>query len=253
MNLSIVAFITISVALILIFRSHLRRRDMMANLRQELDMESTSFYNASIEGCLRASKLGYPEWTIRFENMMTCEHLGNRIALFDLRSIVGSKHGDTSTERQSITMLLPPISHLPTFQIQPEGLLAKVSIAFGFQDINFDDHPEFSERYRLMGDHERMIREFFTKPVLDLLASNTGWWIDSNRRGLIVYKKNHMLSRKQIIESMDLAVELAALLGTRGKGLLAKDRFETKGLSCMTWLPIGSKNPVHDSHFAKTQ
>ncbi|WP_338395687.1 hypothetical protein [Fulvitalea axinellae] len=54
----------------------------------------------------------------------------------------------------------------PDFLVKPEGFLNAVGEFFGSQDIDFSEHPEFSERYVLKGD-EVKLRVAFNKEVLD--------------------------------------------------------------------------------------
>jgi hypothetical protein len=51
---------------------------------------------------------------------------------------------------------------LPAFMLTPEDLRAKLAALFGGQDIDFDDSPEFSQRYRLQGTDEGAVRALFT-------------------------------------------------------------------------------------------
>src|SRR2546422_3151571 len=52
----------------------------------------------------------------------------------------------------------PMEGRLPTFMLTPEDLRAKLAVLFGGQDVDFDDSPEFSRRYRLRGTDEDAVR-----------------------------------------------------------------------------------------------
>ena len=52
-------------------------------------------------------------------------------------------------------------AQVPRFALTREGLLHRVGAALGFQDIDFDEDPEFSKRFVLKGDDEHAIREIF--------------------------------------------------------------------------------------------
>lgn len=228
-------------------------------LRTELDMESTPIYNDMIKDCLRASKLHRANAEIEIENLMTSELDGTRIAVFDMRQIVDSTVDRYYSNWQSVTVLLPPRHNLPVCQLYPEGIVAKIASALGAQDIDFADHFEFSHLYVLKGENERLVRKFFNRPVLDLMAKNPGWWIDINRRGIIIRPANKRMDRSQIERSMDLAVKLGGLLGRQGSLLLRSELAEVKGLGSAAWLPQWSElaaaqdslaSSHGDAHFA---
>lgn len=254
----LVWMIVVSTLLFISFCFVLRGCGMNA-LRTELDMDSTPIYNDTIKDCVRASKLHRADAEIEIENLMTSELDGTRIAVFDMRQIVDSKIDRYYSNWQSVTVLLPPRHNLPVCQLYPEGLVSKIASALGAQDIDFVDHAEFSNLYVLKAENERLVRQFFNRPVLDLMTENPGWWIDINRRGIIIRPANKRMNRSQIVRSMDLAVKLGQLLGRQGSLLLRNELAEVKGLSSAGWLPQWSEMataqnslPVThgDAHFA---
>ena len=59
---------------------------------------------------------------------------------------------------------------LPKFTLSPEGLFSKIGAAIGFQDIDFDEHSEFSKSFVLKGEDEPAIRNFFDRDKLEFFA-----------------------------------------------------------------------------------
>ncbi|PZO12256.1 MAG: hypothetical protein DCF25_17950 [Leptolyngbya foveolarum] len=49
-----------------------------------------------------------------------------------------------AAHRQTIVILECTRSHLPRFSLVPENVLHKIGNFFGYPDINFNSHPEFS-------------------------------------------------------------------------------------------------------------
>ena len=85
------------------------------------------------------------------ENLL-CERKPDRPArLFDYQYVTGS--GDSSrTWRQTVAAFdLDGIARLPAFTLVPETFWDWVADRFGYHDIDFDSHPEFSRRYKLRG------------------------------------------------------------------------------------------------------
>ena len=59
---------------------------------------------------------------------------------------------------------------IPTFHLYPEGFFSKKRQTLSGQDIDFDDHPEFSRAFVLKSEAERETREFFDQSRLDFFV-----------------------------------------------------------------------------------
>lgn len=62
----------------------------------------------------------------------------------------------------------------------------KIGAAIGFQDIDFDNHPEFSRSFVLKGENEQAIRHFFDTKMLELFAKRKKSCVES-RPGVFIY------------------------------------------------------------------
>jgi hypothetical protein len=67
----------------------------------------------------------------------------------------------------------------PRFSVWPESWPEKIEGKLGFQDIDFDQHPEFSSKFVLRGDDETAVRRFFTTKILDMFAAQPGISVDA--------------------------------------------------------------------------
>jgi hypothetical protein len=93
---------------------------------------------------------------------------------------------------QTVAAFKMPIT-IADFEMRPEGLFNKIGSALGQQDINFDSHPEFSERYLLRGD-EAQVRRFFTSPLLGFFEKlEEGWSVESSGAWLVIYRFRHVV------------------------------------------------------------
>jgi hypothetical protein len=77
---------------------------------------------------------------------------------------------------------------LPRFSIWPEGWTDKIEAKLGFQDIDFDQHPEFSSKFVLQADDETAVRRFLTNQTLDMFVARPGVSVDAIP-GLFTYMK----------------------------------------------------------------
>ena len=114
---------------------------------------------------------------------------GRPLTVFEYRWVTG---GGKSSQHHAIHAILweTPGGRLPAFTLSPENLLTRIAGAFGAQDIDFPDAPEFSSAYRLRGEDEAAIRAFLTPDLRQYLSLTLGqriaaggtrflWW----RRG----------------------------------------------------------------------
>ena len=89
----------------------------------------------------------------QIKNFMYGEANGVKAAVFDYVFVTGSgKH--RSVHHQSVTYLEPANLRVPYFSLRPEGFFTKIMQAFGYQDIDFGQRPEFSKQYLLRGQDE---------------------------------------------------------------------------------------------------
>jgi hypothetical protein len=101
----------------------------------------------------------------QINNFMYGEASGVKAAVFDYVYVVGSGK-NRQTVYQSVVYLEPANLTLPRFSLRPEGFLYKIFTAFGYQDIDFGQRPEFSRQYILRGQDEPAIRQTFNDRVL---------------------------------------------------------------------------------------
>lgn len=98
-------------------------------------------------------------------NVMYGEFAGVKAAVFDYRYIVG--HGkNRSIHNQSVVYFEPRDLDLPFFSLRPERVFHKIISAFGYQDIDFGNRPDFSSRYLLRGPDEGAVRQSFNDALL---------------------------------------------------------------------------------------
>jgi hypothetical protein len=121
----------------------------------------------------------------KMKNVMTAEDENANLSIFDYQYTTGGgKH--QQTHRHSVIAVESEALRLPKFSLRPENLFHKIGAAIGFQDIDFDDHPEFSEWFVLKGENEAAIRSFFDNELLDFFTQRKGTYIES-APGVFIY------------------------------------------------------------------
>jgi MFS superfamily sulfate permease-like transporter len=95
--------------------------------------------------------------------------------------------------------------NMPKFTLEQEGLLDKVQSIAGFDDIDFDEHPEFSDKFLLKGENEEMVRTFFTPELISLIKKHPNYLIESNGSSLILYPFSHKYDISTVNKMIDFA------------------------------------------------
>jgi len=147
----------------------------------------------------------------QIKNFMYGEANGVKAAVFDYVFVTGSgKH--RSVHHQSVTYLEPANLRVPYFSLRPEGFFTKIIQAFGYQDIDFGQRPEFSKQYLLRGQDEPAIRQAFNDRLLSFFESYAGTCVDGGGNQLFIFRAGHRFQPQEIQPQLALALNIFALL-----------------------------------------
>jgi hypothetical protein len=123
-------------------------------------------------------------------NIMYGETDRVKTALFDYEYVTGSGKNRT-THSQSVVYFEPRNLSLPFFSLRPEGIFHKLISAFGYQDIDFGNRPEFSQRYLLRGPDEQAVRSAFSDAALGFYEMNQGSCTDGGGNQLFIFRQGY--------------------------------------------------------------
>jgi hypothetical protein len=130
-------------------------------------------------------------------NMLYGDVDGMRAAVFDYAYVVG--HGKNRHRYyQTVAYYQSNKLRLPFFSLRPENTFHKIFGAFGYQDIDFGNRPEFSSRYLLRGQDENGIRRAFTDAVLSFYETNLGLSTEAGRTQLVLYKEQFSIPPENV-------------------------------------------------------
>jgi hypothetical protein len=84
---------------------------------------------------------------------------------------------------------------LPKFTCKPEHFYHRFADMFGLKDIDFEQYPEFSKAYRLIGEDADSVRKIFNEKVIRQLEaeSKQGWNLDTAGEWLVIHKYNKII------------------------------------------------------------
>jgi len=109
------------------------------------------------------------------------------VQIFDYRYVTGSGK-NRRTHVQTVLWLQWSQLSLPVFAVRPEHIFHKIGGVFGYQDIDFPTHPQFSKDFLLRGSDETEIRQTFGPVVLDFFERHPGVSAEGGGPDLVFYK-----------------------------------------------------------------
>lgn len=101
---------------------------------------------------------------------------------------------------------------IPDFALEPEGLLSKLFEGVSGKDLDFTNHPTFSQKYYLRGRDEDAVRSFFSEPIIHFLENREDMHIECHRQRLLFYKKRDLLQPSEILYTAKFAEEFVAMI-----------------------------------------
>jgi hypothetical protein len=130
-------------------------------------------------------------------NMMSGQIDGVKATVFDYQYTTGGGKNST-TYHQSVAYFELPEVNLPYFSLRPEYPIHKLMSAFGYQDIDFGNHPEFSRKYLLRGPDEQAVRNTFSDAMLAYYERDQITCTDGGGHQLFVFRHNQRATPQQI-------------------------------------------------------
>jgi hypothetical protein len=147
----------------------------------------------------------------KIKNFMYGQASGVKAAVFDYIYTVGGGK-NSHTYYQSVVYLESANLNLPSFSLRPENFIHKMLGAFGYQDIDFGQRPEFSKKYLLRGQEETSIRRAFNDRVLAFYESYAGTCTDAGGNQLFVFRSGIRLEPQEIQGYVGIGLQLINLL-----------------------------------------
>lgn len=146
----------------------------------------------------------------KITNVLRTDVDDTAVSIFDYQFTTGSgKH--SHTHRQTVALLESERTRLPRFTLRPEGLFAKLGSLLGYQDIDFETHPAFSDAYLLQGEDKTRIREVFTDAVLSYYAGRGGLCTEGNGQQIVCYQADRQIPPERIEPFLKQGLDVVGL------------------------------------------
>lgn len=124
--------------------------------------------------------------------LQTDPMLESKEQIFDYQYTIQA--GNTPvTKKQTVLFIQSTTLELPIFYLRPETWMDRLSKYLGWDDIDFVQFPEFSQKYYLTGEEEDLVRKLFHDNVLHYFTMKDGWHMEGIGFFLILYKEGKLL------------------------------------------------------------
>jgi hypothetical protein len=128
----------------------------------------------------------------RIENVMHGVLNGAQISLFDYVYCTGGGR-NYRAHCQTVVLLRSPRLNVPVFAVRPESAWSTLGQAFGYQDIDFALHPNFSGQYLLRGQDEIRIRQTFNPHTLAFFEATPKLSVEGAGDRLLIYREEVLI------------------------------------------------------------
>lgn len=158
----------------------------------------------------------------KFYNVLSFRRDGTRYCVFDFNYTI-QRGNSRRTLRQSVFYADSFALSLPEFRQKPETFLDRLMELIGMKDIDFADFENYSNRYRLEGPFEKVIRHYFSKEILDLLSGQKEMSMEGLNYYFLLYPHSKRIAVSELNTFIDLGImitELFQLQSDRAKQLL---------------------------------
>ncbi len=220
--LGILAIIGVVLGLVYLYEK--KRTESLTTVAADLGLDFSPTENDGLLEKMQIFSLFNKGHSRKIKNIMKAETEATNLMIFDYQYTTG--HGKNQhTHQQTVVAMESNSLGLPKFSMRPEGFFSKIGAALGMQDIDFDDHPEFSKSFVLKGENEAAIRKFFDAKLLDFLAARKKSYIES-APGVFIFVHRGRKKPEQIKELMNdgyavyaaFAERLSRSLGAQKEG-----------------------------------
>lgn len=173
-----------------------KRADAIRQLSYRLDMDYTAGDEWGMMHLLESFHLFKHGRRKRIHNVLFASDQWEetKIHIFDYHY----KASKNKRKRQTVLFVKSKDLALPEFFMRPESVFHKIKGLLGFEDIDFEEHPKFSNQYQLTGDDEEWIRDTFNENIIRFFTVERNWSLEGVGYYLILYRKNKLLSPKSI-------------------------------------------------------
>jgi hypothetical protein len=144
----------------------------------------------------------------KLTNLMTSPAGDPRGVVFEYTYTTGGGKSQ-QTHRQTVLYVTSDALRLPVFSLRPQHFLHSIGKMFGYQDIDIERHPTFSEMFVLRGENEFAVRAAFTERPIEFFEQRRGVCAAGTGRELLLWRAGRRVAPDEIEPFVNEAFDLA--------------------------------------------
>lgn len=125
--------------------------------------------------------------------------LSEEISIFDFKYVIYTGKSSHVFD-QTVYFVNSKHLGLPEFKMEPEHFGDKISAFFGWDDIDFETYPIFSDTYHLTGENPEFIRHHFDDYVLKFFSKTSGWTVEAANYYLVFYGAGSLVPENILLD-----------------------------------------------------
>lgn len=158
----------------------------------------------------------------KVRNFMAGTLEGARAAVFDYAYTTGGGKSQ-ATWNQTVACVYRKDVELPLFSLRPEHLFHRFGQVFGYQDIDLERHPVFSDAYLLRGPDEAAVRGAFPPAVVEFFESREKLCATGAGPVLYLWRTGKRVKPEEVEAHLAEAADLAARFPQAPSSQVASD------------------------------
>ena len=147
-------------------------------------------------------------------NLITSPAGDPRTLLFDYAYTTGGGNSQ-SRHSQTVFYAVSDSLQLPRFSLRPQHFFHSIAKVFGYQDIDLEKRPAFSDMFVLRGDEEEAVRAAFDDAVAGFFESHAGVCAAGVGRELLYWRPDRRARADDIEAFVKEGMELARRFARR--------------------------------------
>jgi hypothetical protein len=149
----------------------------------------------------------------KLTNLMTSPAGEPRAVLFDYTYTTGGGKSQ-STHRQTVFYAVSDTMAVPTFSLRPQHFFHSIAKVFGYQDIDLERRPVFSDMFLLRGADETRVRDAFSGAVAEFFEMHSGVCAAGVGREMLYWRPGKRVGGDDIESFVSEGLELAGRFRT---------------------------------------
>ncbi len=197
-----VIFVVVGLSLFGVYMYEKARTEQFQAVSDDLGLQFHPKGDPAFQSSISHHRLFNQGRSRKTRNMIFGQTEDVELAIFGYRYTTGTGEHQ-HTHQQTVISFQSSYLALPEFELRAESFFHKIGKVFGYTDVNFESHPQFSKRYLLRGSDEAAIRELFNSELREFFEAQEGVSVEASKDGLIYYRAGKRIKPTDVRSFME--------------------------------------------------